>query len=78
MCLGTVSLAVYLPVFIAGIMIQQGRGWGFGIAASILAMLPCSFGCLLGLPVGIWALTVLFNDEVKNNAFQNRRGAGGR
>ena len=28
-------------------------------------MLPCSACCLLGLPMGIWALIVLIDNEVK-------------
>lgn len=38
--------------------------------AAILAMIPCvSPCCLLGLPLGIWALIVLLKPEVKA-AFQ--------
>ena len=28
-------------------------------------MLPCSVCCLLGLPMGIWALIVLLDNDVK-------------
>lgn len=36
------------------------------MAVSILSMVPCvSPCCLLGLPVGIWALVVLNTPEVK-------------
>jgi hypothetical protein len=43
------------------------RSWGFALAASILAMIPCftSCCCLLGLPAGIWALVVLLDPDVK-------------
>ena len=34
--------------------------------ASVAAMLPCQCCCLLGLPFGIWALTVLNKPEVKS------------
>jgi hypothetical protein len=67
---GGISLAVYLPIFIAGLRIQQGRRWGLGVTAAILAMLPCSPGWLLGLPVGIWALVVLCREDVKKVVFQ--------
>ena len=34
--------------------------------ASILAMIPClSPCCLIGLPIGIWALVILMKPEVK-------------
>lgn len=32
---------------------------------SIIAMLPCSICCLLGLPFGIWTITVLNRPDVK-------------
>jgi len=35
--------------------------------ASVAAMLPCQCCCLLGLPFGIWALTVLNKPEVKSH-----------
>jgi hypothetical protein len=43
----------------------EDRGWA--IAASILALAPCvSPCCLIGLPIGIWALVVLTKPEVKS------------
>jgi hypothetical protein len=36
------------------------------MVASIFAMLPCNPCCLLGLPIGIWALVVLSNEDVKD------------
>ena len=36
------------------------------MTATILAMIPCiSPCCLLGLPVGIWSLVVLLDENVK-------------
>jgi hypothetical protein len=44
----------------------KGRNWGLALAAGFVALLPCvSPCCLLGLPIGIWALVVLFDKEVK-------------
>ena len=39
---------------------------GLAMAAAIVAMIPCSGCCLLGLPFGIWALVVLADPDVKN------------
>ena len=37
------------------------------MTASILAVVPCvSPCCLVGLPIGIWALVVLSKPEVKS------------
>jgi hypothetical protein len=39
---------------------------GMSMAAAIIAMVPCiSPCCLIGLPIGIWALTVLNDPSVK-------------
>ncbi len=40
---------------------------GFIFWASIEAMIPClSPCCIVGLPIGIWAIIVLMKDEVKS------------
>jgi hypothetical protein len=71
-CAGVTSLAIYLPVFLGSLGLHQGRGWGLGLTAAIMAMLPCSPGFLVGLPVGIWSLIVLSNSDVKD-ALRPRR-----
>jgi hypothetical protein len=38
----------------------------FAITASIVAMLPCHYCCLIGIPFGIWALIVLNQTDVKS------------
>jgi hypothetical protein len=40
---------------------------GFALTASIIAMLPCSICCIIGLPFGIWALVALNKPEVKSH-----------
>jgi DNA-directed RNA polymerase subunit RPC12/RpoP len=37
-----------------------------------LVMLPCSLCCVVGIPVGLWAFTVLRDEDVKK-AFKKRR-----
>ena len=68
--IGVVSAAIGL--LIAGLIIYASmemkklKQWGLAVAASILAMVPCiSPCCIIGLPIGIWALVVLMKDEVK-------------
>ncbi len=67
---GIVTAAIGL--LIAGLIIYASmemkklNQWGLAVAASILAMVPCiSPCCIIGLPMGIWALVVLMKDEVK-------------
>lgn len=43
------------------------RSYEFSVTAAILSLLPCFTPCcLLGLPIGIWALVVLMKPEVKS------------
>jgi hypothetical protein len=35
------------------------------VAGCVAAMVPCSCGCMLGLPIGIWGLMLLMQDDVK-------------
>lgn len=35
------------------------------MTSAILALLPCSLVCIIGIPVGVWALVVLLNPEVR-------------
>jgi serine/threonine protein kinase len=61
-----VSALVLTGVIIAG-AVKMGRfnGYGFVIAASILAMLPWSFHCLIGIPAAIWTFRTLDRPEMK-------------
>lgn len=55
----------------------ENRGWA--MASAILAIIPCTNGCcLIGLPIGIWALTVLNRNEVADGFFLVARGRGHR
>ena len=73
MLAGTVGLMIALLGSIVGIVIIVGgvrmkalKSYGLAMTATILAMIPCiSPCCLLGLPVGIWSLVVLLDENVK-------------
>ena len=69
------ALAVSGLILWSGLQMRQLKGRGLAIAGSILGMLPCFTGCccVIGLPVGIWALVVLMNNEVKA-AFEGQQG----
>ena len=64
---GGVGLITGLLVLLGGIKMKKLEGYGLVMAASILGMIPCfSSCCVLGLPIGIWALVVLSKPEVKS------------
>ena len=53
-------------VLFGAIKMLRLQNFGLVMAAVIVAMLPCQCCCLLGLPLGIWALMVLNKPEVKS------------
>jgi predicted RNA-binding Zn-ribbon protein involved in translation (DUF1610 family) len=60
------SAAIQGFVAYAGFRMMNLRNYGVARVGSILAMLPCSPSCLLGLPIGIWSLVILSKPEVKS------------
>ena len=68
--ISVIGLVMAVVVFMGASKMKNAESYGFAMAAAILAMIPCvSPCCLLGLPLGIWALIVLLKPEVKS-AFQ--------
>ena len=64
-------LALSALILVAGLRMKNLRSRGLAIAGSVASILPCiSIGCapccVLGLPIGIWALVVLNKPEVKS------------
>ena len=61
-----IQLAVSAFVIWGALQMQNLRKYQISLGASIAAMLPCVGPCcLLGLPIGIWALVILMKPEVK-------------
>ena len=61
-----VGLAVSGLIVFGALRMKELRTYPLALAATVVAMIPClSPCCLLGLPVGIWALVVLLRPEVK-------------
>jgi phage FluMu protein Com len=59
-------LSMSALLILSGHRMRNLQSYRFAVGASVLAMIPCiSPCCALGLPVGIWSLTVLWNEEVK-------------
>lgn len=53
-------------VLYGALKMKKLEKYGLAMGVSILAMIPCiSPCCLVGLPIGIWALVVLNKPEVK-------------
>jgi hypothetical protein len=62
----TLGILIGVVIFLGARKMQSLQSYGLAMTAAILAMLPCvSPCCLVGLPIGIWALVVLSDAEVK-------------
>ncbi len=59
------TLAQSATLIIGGWQMRKLRSYGLAFVASVLAVLPCTFAWVIGLPMGIWALMVLMDPEVK-------------
>jgi len=64
-----IGFAIYGMVMHGANQMKELRNYQLAVTASILAMLPCSGCCIIGLPVGIWSLIVL-SDPVVKSAFR--------
>ena len=63
-----IGIILSIVVLIGAIKMKGLENYGFAMAASIIALIPCvSPCCLLGLPFGIWALVVLSDPIVKSS-----------
>jgi hypothetical protein len=60
------GLALSVLILLGAIKMKSLRSYEFSMTAAIVAMLPCVTPCcLIGLPIGIWALVVLRSPGVK-------------
>lgn len=61
-----VSCFASLVVAFAGLRLRGARSSGVVYVGSVLAMLPCVGPCCcLGLPIGIWAIVTMQDEQVK-------------
>lgn len=67
--LGVVWAVAALVSLLGGIMMCVRRARGLAILGAIIATIPClspsACPCIFGMAIGIWALVVLFNPDVK-------------
>jgi hypothetical protein len=63
---GILGFVVSGLILFGALKMKKYQSYGWAMAASILAVIPCiSPCCLVGIPIGIWALVVLSKPEVK-------------
>lgn len=55
-------------VIFGALRMKALKGYGVALTGAIIAALPCTSPCcFLGLPLGIWAIVVLMNQDVKTS-----------
>lgn len=54
------------------LQMRQLKSWNLSLGGGVAASIPCSFCCIVSIPLGVWAIVVLLNDEVKQ-AFAAQR-----
>jgi hypothetical protein len=58
-------IGTIMPI-VGGVCMLARKAWGLAVAAALLTAVPLSSPCcLFGLPIGIWALVVLFQPDVR-------------
>jgi hypothetical protein len=63
---GGLSLVCSFLIALGGIKMKQLHGYGWAVAGSVLAAIPCTNSCCcIGLPVGLYALVTLFGSDVR-------------
>lgn len=64
---GVIKLAVAGLIMFGASRLRNLKSFPLVVTAVILGIVPCTSPCCcIGLPVGIWALVVLFKPEVKS------------
>ncbi|NNJ25475.1 hypothetical protein LzC2_15450 [Planctomycetes bacterium LzC2] len=53
-------------ILMGGYQMLNAQSWTWSLMGALAAMVPCcNFTFLIGFPIGIWALVVLFDPQVK-------------
>lgn len=63
--LNVLAIVLYGGAIYGALKMKALQSYAMAVTSSVLVMLPCSCCCLAGLPVGIWALVVLLDANVK-------------
>lgn len=67
MNIGSIAVGFILGVLttIGAVKMRSGSGYGLALTGAIASIIPIGGCCCVGMPVGIWALVVLMNPDVK-------------
>jgi len=64
-----INVSAALLILVGALRMMNRQSYGLAVTAGILAMVPCvgtsGCCCLIGLPIGLWALIVLMDSGVQ-------------
>jgi hypothetical protein len=62
-----VNIVIGVLILIGGLKMRKLESYGLVMTAAILSIIPCTTSCcLVGIPIGVWAVVVLMRPEVKS------------
>jgi hypothetical protein len=70
---GVLGLVAGAVITLGGVKMRSASSKGLSLTSAILAMIPVGGCCLVGLPIGIWAIVTLGKPEVKAAFAQSAR-----
>lgn len=73
---GTLGMTLDILILVGALRMGSLRGRTLAMVGAICAIIPANSCCCIGLPLGIWALIVLMNPDVKA-AFEAPKRLGG-
>lgn len=66
--MNVVAVGIGGVILFGGIRMKELRSYPLALTASILSLTPClNSCCCIGIPIGVWALVVLLNSDVKQS-----------
>ena len=62
-----VGLGISVMTAFGAVRMRKLESYPLAMTAAVLAILPCSGCCILSMPLGIWALVILLDAQVKES-----------
>jgi hypothetical protein len=63
--LGLAQIVLNAFGIFAALKMMKAESYAMAWIATIIVALPCSFCCCFGIPIAIWSIIVLIDDQVK-------------
>ena len=61
-----IHFTTFSLIIFASVKMRRLESWGLSTTAAILTVIPCTSSCcLIGIPIGVFALMVVFDPNVK-------------